>query len=146
MSALPQASAVRAFTSQILRSYEGSWGCEDASTSSVLIKAIIADPSAVMAQCASVRLYCCPTPVTTTPIALGSAMAGSTRAIRSGRGCVSSFFLRSGVKTNWSRLEQAAEPENLTQEAIIGNLAPQEAARLSRVRNIGIAVSHDQFT
>ena len=40
-----------------------------------------------------------------------------------------------------SRLEEAAEPENLTQETIIENLAPQEAARLSRVRNIGIAVS-----
>lgn len=37
-------------------------------------------------------------------------------------------------------LEQAAEPENLAQETIIDNLAPQEAARLSRVRNIGIAV------
>ena len=39
------------------------------------------------------------------------------------------------------RLEQAAEPESLAQETIIHNLAPQEAARLSRVRNIGIAVS-----
>jgi len=38
-------------------------------------------------------------------------------------------------------LEQAAEPENLAQETIIDNLAPHEAARLSRVRNIGIAVS-----
>ena len=37
-------------------------------------------------------------------------------------------------------LEQAAEPENLAQETIIDNLAPQEAQRLSRVRNIGIAV------
>ena len=37
-------------------------------------------------------------------------------------------------------LEEAAEPENLAQETIIDNLAPQEAARLSRVRNIGIAV------
>ena len=37
-------------------------------------------------------------------------------------------------------LEQALEPENLAQETIIDNLAPQEAERLSRVRNIGIAV------
>ncbi|KAL8776646.1 MAG: hypothetical protein Q9194_003025 [Teloschistes cf. exilis] len=40
-------------------------------------------------------------------------------------------------------LEQAAEPENLAQETIIDNLAPQEAARLSRVRNIGIAAHID---
>lgn len=42
--------------------------------------------------------------------------------------------------TDSQSLEQAAEPENLAQETIIDNLAPQEAARLSRVRNIGIAV------
>ncbi|KAL8994677.1 MAG: hypothetical protein Q9188_007001 [Gyalolechia gomerana] len=40
-------------------------------------------------------------------------------------------------------LEQAAEPGNLAQETIIDNLAPQEAARLSRVRNIGIAAHID---
>ncbi|KAL8846655.1 MAG: hypothetical protein Q9221_008262 [Calogaya cf. arnoldii] len=40
-------------------------------------------------------------------------------------------------------LEQAAEPENLAQGTIIDNLAPQEAARLSRVRNIGIAAHID---
>ncbi|KAI9879713.1 MAG: Elongation factor G, mitochondrial [Pleopsidium flavum] len=40
-------------------------------------------------------------------------------------------------------LEQTAEPENLAQETIIDNLAPQEAARLSRVRNIGIAAHID---
>ena len=38
------------------------------------------------------------------------------------------------------RLEQAAVPEDLAQETIIDNLAPEEAQRLSRVRNIGIAV------
>ncbi len=38
------------------------------------------------------------------------------------------------------RLEEAAEPENLTQEDIVANLSPQEAERLSKVRNIGIAV------
>ncbi|KAF6234741.1 hypothetical protein HO173_006961 [Letharia columbiana] len=40
-------------------------------------------------------------------------------------------------------LEQAVEPENLAQETIIDNLAPQEAQRLSRVRNIGIAAHID---
>ncbi|MCJ1240307.1 Elongation factor G, mitochondrial [Varicellaria rhodocarpa] len=40
-------------------------------------------------------------------------------------------------------LEQAAEPEKLAQETIIKNLAPQEAERLSRVRNIGIAAHID---
>jgi hypothetical protein len=38
------------------------------------------------------------------------------------------------------RLEEAHEPEELAQETIIENLDPQEAARLSTVRNIGIAV------
>ena len=38
------------------------------------------------------------------------------------------------------RLEQAAEPENLAQQTIIENLSTQEAQRLSRIRNIGIAV------
>ncbi|KAL9117304.1 MAG: hypothetical protein Q9187_006159 [Circinaria calcarea] len=40
-------------------------------------------------------------------------------------------------------LQQAAEPENLAQQTIIENLAPQEAARLSRIRNIGIAAHID---
>ena len=44
------------------------------------------------------------------------------------------------MQTDFSRLQQAAEPEKLAQETIIENLSPQEAARLSRVRNIGIAV------
>ena len=35
---------------------------------------------------------------------------------------------------------EAAASENLSQEAIIENLDPVEAARLSKVRNIGIAV------
>ena len=38
------------------------------------------------------------------------------------------------------RLEEAHEPEELAQETIIENLDPREAARLSKVRNIGIAV------
>jgi hypothetical protein len=38
------------------------------------------------------------------------------------------------------RLEEAAEPETLSQETIIDNMSPEEWARLSRVRNIGIAV------
>ncbi|KAF7505643.1 Elongation factor G, mitochondrial [Endocarpon pusillum] len=41
-------------------------------------------------------------------------------------------------------LEEAqAEPESLAQETIIENLDPQEAARLSKVRNIGIAAHID---
>ncbi len=40
------------------------------------------------------------------------------------------------------RLEEAHEPEALAQETIIENLDPKEAARLSKVRNIGIAVGH----
>lgn len=40
-----------------------------------------------------------------------------------------------------TRLEKASnKPEELTQEAIIDNLDPKEWERLSRVRNIGIAV------
>lgn len=37
----------------------------------------------------------------------------------------------------------AAEPEALAQETIIENLDPKEAARLGKVRNIGIAVGID---
>ncbi|MCJ1266949.1 Elongation factor G, mitochondrial [Lobaria immixta] len=40
-------------------------------------------------------------------------------------------------------LDKAAEPENLAQQTIINNLAPEEATRLSRVRNIGIAAHID---
>jgi hypothetical protein len=43
------------------------------------------------------------------------------------------------------RLEEAHDPEELTQETIIEKLDPQEAARLSKVRNIGIAVSLTGF-
>ena len=39
--------------------------------------------------------------------------------------------------------KKAAEPEQLAQETIIENLSPQEAQRLSRVRNIGIAAHID---
>jgi hypothetical protein len=39
------------------------------------------------------------------------------------------------------RLEEAQDdPESLSQETIIHNLSPEEAHRLSKVRNIGIAV------
>lgn len=38
------------------------------------------------------------------------------------------------------RLEKAADPAALAQETIIQNLDPKEAERLSKVRNIGIAV------
>lgn len=35
----------------------------------------------------------------------------------------------------------SADPSTLSQETIVENLDPVEAARLSKVRNIGIAVS-----
>jgi hypothetical protein len=39
------------------------------------------------------------------------------------------------------RVEQAvAEPEGLSQESIIENMSAEEQERISRVRNIGIAV------
>lgn len=37
--------------------------------------------------------------------------------------------------------QASADPTTLSQETIVENLDPVEAARLSRVRNIGIAVS-----
>jgi len=40
-----------------------------------------------------------------------------------------------------SRLEEASDPDSLSQETIIDNLSAEEAHRLSKVRNIGIAVS-----
>jgi hypothetical protein len=43
----------------------------------------------------------------------------------------------------FSRLEEASDPDSLSQETIIENLSGQEAHRLSRVRNIGIAVSRN---
>lgn len=46
--------------------------------------------------------------------------------------------------TDGNRLEEAQEPETLAQETIIENLNPEEAARLSKVRNIGIAVGHNE--
>jgi len=43
--------------------------------------------------------------------------------------------------TDYLRLEKAMEqPLELAQETIVENLAPNEAARLDKVRNIGIAV------
>ncbi|KAL8837385.1 MAG: hypothetical protein Q9170_002556 [Blastenia crenularia] len=70
-------------------------------------------------------------------------MAGPKSAVWSCCFCVKSDFTHFKSKTDSGRLEQAAEPENLAQETIIDNLAPQEAARLSRVRNIGIAAHID---
>lgn len=56
--------------------------------------------------------------------------------------CSVSQASRSQEIANLYRQEQAAEaPETLAQETIIENLSPKEAQRLSRVRNIGIAVS-----
>ncbi|KAK2766683.1 Elongation factor G, mitochondrial [Arachnomyces sp. PD_36] len=51
---------------------------------------------------------------------------------------------RRNASTAAAVLEKAAaEPETLTQTAIIDNLNPEEAARLSKVRNIGIAAHID---
>jgi len=41
---------------------------------------------------------------------------------------------------NYSMDQAAADPDSLSQETIIENIDPKEWARLSRVRNIGIAV------
>lgn len=38
------------------------------------------------------------------------------------------------------RLEEAHEPEALAQETIIENMSTEESKRISKVRNIGIAV------
>ena len=38
--------------------------------------------------------------------------------------------------------EAEEEPDNMAQQTIIENMSTEEAARLSKVRNIGIAVSH----
>jgi hypothetical protein len=46
------------------------------------------------------------------------------------------------VKLTTNRLEKASSEEELSQETIIQNLDPKEAHRLSRVRNIGIAVCY----
>lgn len=52
------------------------------------------------------------------------------------------FYVRLFFADVYYRLEAAqSSPETLTQENIIQNLDPAEAARLSKVRNIGIAVS-----
>src|SRR5271154_7192913 len=40
-------------------------------------------------------------------------------------------------------VEEEPEPETLSQETVIDNLDPQEAARLAKVRNIGIAAHID---
>lgn len=44
-----------------------------------------------------------------------------------------------------SRLEEASDPDSLSQETIIDNLSAEEAHRLSKVRNIGIAVSFNPW-
>lgn len=64
--------------------------------------------------------------------------------------CLLLFFNTVIGFVNWLlfiRLEAAASnPETLSQEAIIDNLDPVEAARLSKVRNIGIAVWTSTFS
>ncbi|KAL6716638.1 Elongation factor G, mitochondrial [Lecanora helva] len=78
-----------------------------------------------------------------TAAAAGSTMAPTTLSIRRCSSGVCAYLLKSTRVNHFTRLEQAAEPEKLAQETIIDNLAPQEAARLSRVRNIGIAAHID---
>jgi hypothetical protein len=76
-------------------------------------------------------------------VAIGSTMAATTRSCYRCR-CNASEYSQTcpllGLLT-MHRLEEAHEPEELAQETIIENLDPEEAARLSKVRNIGIAVS-----
>lgn len=76
-------------------------------------------------------------------MAIGSTMAAATRSCSGCSGNVSECLQTCpllGLLTV-HRLEEAHEPEELAQETIIENLDPEEAARLSKVRNIGIAVS-----
>jgi elongation factor G len=76
-------------------------------------------------------------------VAIGSTMAATTESCYRYR-CNASEYSQTcsllGLLTMY-RLEEAHEPEELAQETIIENLDPKEAVRLSKVRNIGIAVS-----
>ena len=56
---------------------------------------------------------------------------------------VRDIAFRDSCNADRCRLEKAVEPEQLAQETIIHNLSPEEAHRLSRVRNIGIAAHID---
>ena len=78
-------------------------------------------------------------------MATRSTVAAATeKPIKRCRCSVSIFDLPFLALADRCRLEQAAEaPETLAQETIVENLAPQEAQRLSRVRNIGIAAHID---
>lgn len=72
------------------------------------------------------------------------AMAREKTSKRCCRCCVgsSSYLSRFGLLTD-CRLEKALEqPGQLSQETIVENLDSKEAARLDKVRNIGIAVCH----
>jgi hypothetical protein len=76
-------------------------------------------------------------------VASRQTMATSSRSCFSG-----SSYVRNDSYTHVSRswlifrrLEEAQEPEALSQDTIIANMSAEEAQRLSRVRNIGIAVS-----
>ncbi|KAL4910941.1 elongation factor G, mitochondrial [Aspergillus multicolor] len=93
--------------------------------------------------------------LTRTPVKLQSqtflsTRCASTAALRSATpGCQSVLTrryqqIRNASGTAAAVLEAAAQtPDSLSQEAIIQNLDPVEAARLGRVRNIGIAAHID---
>lgn len=61
------------------------------------------------------------------------------------RGVVGQQQRRGAASAAAAMLEEAQEPETLSQETIIDNMSSDEWKRLSRVRNIGIAVGSILF-
>lgn len=70
-------------------------------------------------------------------------MAAKKRCCGGSGSYVGPYFFSKVQDTNQPRLEEAHEPESLAQETIIENMSADEAHRLSKVRNIGIAVCSD---
>ena len=68
------------------------------------------------------------------------AVAGNQVPVWGSSSYVRSIKTRLGASANVYRLEEAVDPGALSQEKIVENLSPEEAKRLSKVRNIGIAV------
>lgn len=69
-------------------------------------------------------------------------MATYTATEHDGSCSVSVSYLICHSSLTLDSLEKAKEqPQNLAQETIVANLNPVEAARLDKLRNIGIAVS-----
>ncbi len=81
-------------------------------------------------------------------MAIGPQVAAKTGCCWSGRCNVSCWSVLSVNRPilTFPRLEEASDPDSLSQETIIENLSGEEAHRLSRVRNIGIAVSQSITT